>query len=375
MISIVTYHSAYNFGSVLQAFATQTAIEKITHDVNIVNYRMKEQAEYYQKKYRTKYGTRRFVNDLSMLPIHRLRVLRAERFENFFRDYFKLTPEICEPEQALDQLSYSKIAVSGSDQIWNKHSNELNNNDWRYMDPYLLKGFNGRKISYASSIGSMTEKELQHILLEVKCFDSLSFRESVSAEKMSNLLGRPVETVLDPTFLLTKDDWISNLQLKEKDDERYILFYSLGGPKQLLRFLPIFTTLSKKLECKVKVVMPFAYFPYPNKRIEYHPEYGPVEFMSALYNAKFVITDSYHGTILSVNFGKEFYSICEPDSVKFRKTDILERLGLHERIVLDATEIPELNPSSIDYNSVDAKLSTLRQHSMNYLNSALGREK
>ena len=217
----------------------------------------------------------------------------------------------------------------------------------------------------------MTEEELQRILPELKQFDALSFRESMSAEKMSTLLGRPIETVLDPTFLLTKGDWITRLQLQKNDGERYILLYSLGSPKQLLRFLPALTRLSKKRNCKVKVVTPFAYFPYPHKRIEYHPEYGPVEFMDALYNAEMVVTDSYHGTILSVNFGKEFYSICKSGGAEFRKTDILERLGLHERIVLDATMISDFNLSPIDYAAVYDKLDVLRQHSINYLKTAL----
>lgn len=371
MIGIITYHSAYNFGSVLQAYATQVAVKRIAGEATILNYRMTEQHQFYYPLYRTHYGAKIWVNDMMQLFAYKKRCLRRERFEQFIAEYFNLTQQVREPEEVCELWQNFHTMISGSDQIWNKHSCELEHNEWRYMNPYLLKGFGGRIISYASSVGNMTDMELQRILPELRSFDTLSFRESASAEKMSTLLGRPVETVLDPTFLLTKDDWISHLQLQKDGDERYIFVYSLGGPKQLLRFLPVLSRLSKKWDCKVKVVMPFAYLPYPDKHIEYHPEYGPIEFMNALYNSEAVVTDSYHGTILSVNFGKDFYSICKSGGSEFRKTDILERLGLHERIIQDVVEIPELNLSHIDYTTVYDKLDTLCQHSINYLKTAL----
>ena len=368
---LLTYHSAYNYGSVLQAYATQNALAYLDYPADLINYRMDEQKRFYQVFYRTGFGVKTWIMDLLQTPCNKKRTYRAEKFENFFENYFLLTEELSQPEEVVSHWRQYDTVISGSDQIWNKHSCELEHNDWQYMDPYLLKGFSGRKISYASSVGNMTDIELQRILPELRSFDALSFRESASAEKMDVLLGRPVETVLDPTFLLTKDDWISHLQLQKNDDERYILAYSLGGPKQLLRLLPILLRLSKKRDCKIRVMTPFAYFPYPDKRIEYHPEYGPIEFMDALYNAEAVVTDSYHGTILSVNFGKEFYSICKSGGSEFRKTDILERLDLQDRVVHDATMIPELGLPPIDYKAVNAKLTDMRQHSLNYLQTAL----
>ena len=306
-----------------------------------------------------------------MAPVQARRKERAGRYERFFAEYFQLSRKVSEPLEVTEFWNQYDLIVSGSDQIWNKHSCELEHNDWQCMDPYLLKGFNGRKISYASSVGNMTDTELQHILPELQQFDALAFRESVSAGKMAALLGRQVDTVLDPTFLLTKDEWSARFQLRRPSDKRYILVYSLGGPKKIVRLPPILSKLAEKRDCKVKLVTPFAYFPCLDKRIEYHPEYGPVEFLDALNNAEMVVTDSYHGTVLSVNFGKEFYSICKSGGAEFRKTDILNRLGLQDRIIHDAAEIPGLNLPSIDYTAVYAKLDILRQHSLNYLRSAL----
>ena len=370
-IGILTYHSAYNYGSVLQAFATQQALESLGYVANLINYRMEEQRRFYQPLYRTGYGMKVWLKDVLQFPCHAKRLQRAARFENFFEKYFLLTKEVNKPEEVSVQWQQYDTIISGSDQIWNKHSYELEHNDWLYMNPYLLKGFVRQRISYASSVGSMTDTELRRILPELRSFDALSFRESVSAKKMAALLHKPVETVLDPTFLLTKDDWCTSLRLQKLCEEKYILVYCLGGITQLKHFLPPLSRLARKKNCKVKIVAPFCYLPYLDKRVEYHPEFGPIEFMNALYNADIVVTDSYHGTILSVNLEKEFYSICKQGDSEFRKTDILERLGLQDRIIHDAAMISELAMSPIDYNTVYAKLKILRQHSMNYLNEAL----
>lgn len=370
MVGIITYHSAYNFGSALQAFATQTAVKKLGYEISVLNYRLAAQKRFYYPLYRTHYGAKVWLSDMLQFTCQAKRIQRRKQFEKFFSDHLSLTPEFCEPEQINAQWQNYSIMISGSDQIWNKHTYELEYIDWKYMGPYLLKGFTGRKISYASSVGDMTDEDLQRILPELREFSALSCREATSADKIAALLHSNVETVVDPTFLLTRKDWITHLHLK-KNDEKYILVYSFTRPKQLLRLLPTFSQLAKDRNCHVKLVTPFACLPCPDRRIEYHPEYGPIEFLEALYNAEAVVTDSYHGTILSVNFGKEFYSICRPGGSEFRKTDILGRLDLQNRVVADPSVIPDLALPPTDYAAVYAKLEELRQYSIDYLKKAL----
>lgn len=98
------------------------------------------------------------------------------------------------------------------------------------MYPYLLKGFNGKKISYVSSISNMAnmgKEDIKKILNDIQRFDHLSFREGKSAELISGMLHRNVAVVLDPTFLLDRKQWMSSFDLKEKDEKKYVLFYSL----------------------------------------------------------------------------------------------------------------------------------------------------
>ncbi|MBR4318471.1 MAG: hypothetical protein IKP69_00280, partial [Oscillospiraceae bacterium] len=116
--------------------------------------------------------------------------------------------------------------------------------------------------------------------------------------------------------------------------------------------------------------MPFCYIA-PSQTFEPHPECSPVDFLQNIYQAKKVITDSYHGTILSVNFGKDVYSICKEGGSEFRKTDILKMLGMKDRIITRPERLVQKQFEPIDYQAVDAKLQKLRTHSISYLASAL----
>ncbi len=370
-VGIITYHSAYNYGSALQAYATQKTVEALGFDAEIINYRMDEQRRFYSMYRPLKYGVGSSVKDLMMLPVHAKRTERRQRFESFFSERFNLSAEFSEPEKAAEIWSGYDTAISGSDQIWNKHSCELEKNEWKYMEPYLLRGFEGKKVSYASSVANMTDDELKRILPDIERFDYIAMRERSSAERMEGLLGRPVENTLDPTFLLTKEQWKERFALPGEADDPYVLYYSLSGIKGVSRAVSSVKALAERLRCKLVLVTPFAWYPAADSITENHPEYGPVELLSALSRAKAVVTDSYHGTALSVNFGKDFYSLCKPGGSEFRKTDILEHLGLEERILYDPRLIAEKTFAPIDRGEVEKKLAALRAHSLDYLKGAL----
>lgn len=369
-IGILTYHAAYNYGSVLQAFATQEIIKQLGYKAEIINYRMDEQKKFY-KLYRPYYGIRFFAKDLMQIPVHSQRMLRAERFEKFFQTYFSLSKEYSSPNEIYFDWSKYSMIVSGSDQIWNKHSQELEHNSWKYMFPYLLREFQGRKISYASSIGNMTDEELNVIIKDINAFDYVSMREKVSSARLEQLLHKSIKTVLDPTFLLKNNEWISKLKLHKKEEEKYILYYSLLGIKPLKQMVQILKIVAQNKKNKLRIITPFAYLNLNDEVIEIHPEYGPIEFLESIYNAQAVYTNSYHGTILSVNFNKDIYSLCEDSGTEFRKTDILKRLGLADRIIYDPLVLLQDNFKPIDYDDVNKKISNYREDSILYLKNAL----
>lgn len=366
-VGIITYHSAYNFGSALQAFATQSVIEQCGYGAEIVNYRMKSQRAHYRIIRVT--GPRAFINDLGMLSLYNQKVLRQERFEKFFSLFLNMGEEFQNPEDFTRHTSFSTI-VSGSDQIWNKHSNELKHVDWKFMNPYLLKDFEGKRVSYASSIADMQGEELNHLKNELIRFESISMRESSGADKIGKLLHRRVATVLDPTLLLTRCDWDIRLSLNDLNNaKRYVLFYSLADRCVIEKYKSILEVYETS-GFDVKYITPYAKVPFMEK-FQNCLDFGPIEFLTALKNADVVITDSYHGTLFSINFHKDFYSINGLYSSDIRKTEILQQLGLQNRISSWQSGFNDLDKEEINYARVDEILKLKREESIQYLKKAL----
>lgn len=133
----------------------------------------------------------------------------------------------------------------------------------------------------------------------------------------------------------------------------------------------ILKIVAQNKKAKLRIITPFAYLNINDEVIEIHPEYGPIEFLESIYNAQAVYTNSYHGTILSVNLNKDIYSLCEDSGTEFRKTDILKRLGLADRIIYDPLVLLQDNFKPIDYDDVNKKISNYREDSILYLKNAL----
>ncbi|MEE8723140.1 MAG: polysaccharide pyruvyl transferase family protein [Atopobiaceae bacterium] len=377
-VGIITYHAPYNFGSALQALATQKVVSSLGYDLEIIDYRLKPQLEYYGSLYRKNLGIKNYLQDLLMKPIVQQRLKRQDNYENFFRTHYKLSRFCREPEQVQDIWNDYSIIISGSDQIWNKHSNELNNCDWEYMGPYLLKGFTGRKISYASSIGAMSQDEIKRISPLINEFDFVSMREKQSANLVSRISGRDdIKVVSDPTLLLTANEWREALDLtqEEKDEckgkRSYVVYYTLRRTKSLAKSLHALKAIADKLDADVRLITPFAYVPVRDKRLHYCVQYGPIEFFKAIDGAKAVITDSYHGTLFSMNLHKDLYCLCPSDGAEFRKTEILRRMGAAPRILQNVDEILSTTYEPIDFAFSDCYLKDLRKQSIAYLKGAL----
>lgn len=365
-VGLITFHAAYNYGSVLQAFATQKAVYSLGNNCEIINYRFKGQKEFY-RLIRFKYGLRTTLSDLIQFPVFKKKMIREYKFEKFFIKYFVLTDEFSEPSDILDSKLGYDVYLSGSDQIWSKYSSELYYEDWKYIDPYILKFTEKKKIAYASSIGSMTDMDLNKIKLWISKYDHISMRERSMADRLSKYLNRSIDKVLDPTLLYKADDYISWFNLKYIRDN-YILFYSLRGPKVVNEQRRELIQLAKRTGFKIYSITPYCYFPN-NKYYKNKIESGVEDFLQLIMNSKMIITDSFHGTALSIIFNKDFYSICRGWDTDYRKNDLLNDLGITNRSISNISNCDIT--SKIDYKQVNEKLDILRRHSFDYLQNAI----
>lgn len=371
-VGLITYHSAYNFGSVLQAYATQEAIKSIAGNCEIINYRSKEQRRVYSifTWNKEKFYLKSIVRNLLCIMDYGSQRKRALKYEDTMRKLLTLTEECITPDDVYAIWNRYDVVVSGSDQIWNKHSNELEHVGWEYMNPYLLHGYTKKKISYASSVTNMSDVEIQRILPDLNSFDRISVREFSSYKKIEPLVSTSICNVLDPTFLLSSDEWVRKLELKRCDGEPYILFYVLCRRKEMNNLMKTVRKIGENKQIKIKMIAPLNNIKSV-QGIEVLKEVEPIEFMELIYNAKSVITDSYHGTILSVNLQKDIYSVCKGFPSDFRKSDILERIGLQNRVIRNIEQLLQEDFQAIDYKHVNAIVDVLRKESKEYLISAI----
>lgn len=196
-----------------------------------------------------------------MLPVAGLRKKRMRNFERFISTNIHVGQRRYQEPEELNSLADAfDVAVSGSDQIINKHSNELERVDWKYMDPYLLKWANCRKISYASSPATMTDDELRRIGPALAEFSALSARERSACGKLRQVSGKYVEHVCDPTLLLNAGEWEERIPLRKSQHvpEQYLLFYSLLRPKRAVSVFRQLRELSRRVGLPVAVLTPQA---------------------------------------------------------------------------------------------------------------------
>lgn len=366
--ALITFHAPYNYGSVLQAYALQNALTKLGYENEIINYRFQGQKDAYRLIRKTD-NKADLVKDLLQFPVWPKKKRRADKFEKFIAGNLNMTREFNSPEELASLANSYDVFISGSDQIWNKHANELDRVDWEYMGPYLLSFTSKPKISYASSVGGTTDEEiLDNMKGELDKFSRISARESSVAKRLSGLLGTDVENVCDPTLLLTKEDYVKRFDLSERKGN-YIFYYSLAGINTVKRHLE---WIRKEYGNDKMIIVntPYAFIP-GNKKRKNVVALDPGDFLQYILSADVVVTDSYHGTLFSVNFGKDFVCLCNKSAASdYRKSDILGRLGLTKHMVDDFSR-PRNVKDFMNRSDYYDKLDAIRKESYDYLRQSL----
>lgn len=333
-VGILTFNRAINYGAVLQAYALKSVLAPRLN-VEIINYVSPSIEKLYKPFSGSKIkGIVRFITFNS----------RDKKFKRFIGE-MSSSKLYCKTDAAL--LPYQKIIV-GSDQVFNY---TCSGGD----EFFLLPDYNGKKYAYAASFGisELPVGQVEYFKTQLQKFKYLSVRERSGANICNKQLNLSAEVVLDPTLLLTKTEWASGRNLKESN-KKYVLLFTLENNENLKR---VAKKISKQLKIPVYNVAYSVKDFFGNKVIK---NAGPDDWLSLVYNAAFVVTDSFHGTAFSVNFNKQFYSYAKNNRAS-RIVDLLNMLGLKNRLnvpyeELDANEI-------INYNSVNGALNEERAKS------------
>ncbi len=267
------------------------------------------------------------------------------------------------------------VYVSGSDQIWNP---DVMRDDYNYLLAFAPEGAN--KVAYASSFGKSKlpdgKKDVYKKYLSE--FNSIAVRENSGKAIVQELLGYEPTQVVDPTLLLNKTEWATLTKYKETQ-EKYVLCYYMPGDKVVTNAIKkLSNALAKQNGLKIVNLGLKEYYKFvPN--MDCRVDAGPADFVNLFMGAEYVVTNSFHGTAFSTNFGKKVYVPInkELDSTKarhIRMVDYLKSIGMEGSVIPVGSDgaVPDVSSVMFDYGKVSAIIQELREHSVEYLLNALG---
>lgn len=371
---ILTFHYAHHYGAQLQAYALMKSILSLGMDCEIINYVRKDTIEG-SALFRKGLSARALLSNANTLMNYGKLKRRYRRFKRFVQDDMVLSEKFYGTYAELkEDAPHYDIYVCGSDQIWNP----LIYGE-KTFDPAFFADFAraGKRVAYAPSFGGGTVAEDKRELLKkyLDKFDCLSAREKQGEKIIRDVTGRDAITVLDPTLLLTGEQW-EEIACEPVFKEPYLLCYFITDARKYGGFIQM---LADKYKLPVVSLC-------GSRRVVPQTRYkvldaGPREFLGLFRDACAVCTDSFHGTVFSINFKKEFYCFESPKKAEkaadSRLNNILSKLGLLSCLYscnMDSREFADRicgTADLINYQQVDDKLREERRLSVNYLQEAL----
>ncbi|TAJ11260.1 polysaccharide pyruvyl transferase family protein [Marinilabiliaceae bacterium JC017] len=361
--AIITILDNQNIGTYLQAYALVATLRKNNISSKVINYQRKTRSPLSIAKHiwKTKKGCLGAVASI----VYRIPIffIVKKKCRRFLESKVPFTTPYSSYEELKNNPPKADIYITGSDQVWNSVHN-------RGFDSVFYLKFiesSAAKYSYGSSIGMAripaNEKKLMKDSLEE--YRLISTRES-SAKKLLGEIGiNNVETVLDPTLLLSKEEW--SLIAKEngfKKKEPYLLIYSVESErKELIKKIAF--EIAKQRGLKVySITSDWFREGFGGDKSFYLS--GPEIFINLFMNADFAVVSSFHGTAFSVNFNIPFLSIT-PGRFNSRIKSLLKIVDLESKIISDVEFALNEAEKSIDFNKVNVILGEKRKESLLFL--------
>lgn len=361
-VAFLTIHIGSNFGSILQTVATAEILRRLKCNVEVINY-IPDRCTW-----------KRFFIDTLKSPINlamvfvKLPVIAINKYiyNSYLSRYVKVSKPIYKNDNFVNKCPKADVYVTGSDQVWNSIHNE--GLDRRYYFDGFTK--DTVKVAYASSIGreKLDQYEYDEVKRMLQSYKAISVREA-SAKSLIETMGYQVTHLLDPTFMLSKDEW-SKYVSKRMIKEPYLLVYL---PYNIHDKELIYRTVRRVSQLKKLKVVTFAWHHILAERLADKTIFfaSPGDFVSLMYYADYVVTNSFHGTAFSINLQKQFL-VYLPSKFGTRVLSILDLCSLGSRLLKsDQVVSDDLIEEQIDYSSVNAVLDAERRKAFTFLKNAL----
>ena len=364
-IGILTYHRAENYGALLQAYALRTYLQSKGHDVSFVDYWPDYHMNYFKLFSWKRFMAANWKGKIAYLLGATVwlcpRKTRSKRLQRFIHERLGVTGEPRYDEKTKKTEHYD-VSVYGSDQIWRKQNmGGVGFDDWYFGAENVVAD---KKIVYAGSMGTVktSEKDDEYVKKMMRNFEHISVREA-DLDLYLKGLGVTSQQVIDPVFLLSKEEWEAVADKKQKKG-KYILFYNLLNRPESVRFAD---KLSKETGLPIMELNKKMSFKHLGKR--YISGASVEEFLRLVHDAEYVVSNSFHGVAFSLIFQKQFFAVGFGERGN-RVKSLLNSIGLNSRYIEDVAG-SSMSDIAINYYDVQGKLDNLIYVSTTYLQKSV----
>lgn len=368
-LGIITLSSDHNYESMLQTYAIQKFAENKGFDVEIINYRL----NIIDRKYNPFRRKRKGFFDLGFCKQRFIlrfkenyKIEKYYKFEKFLNKHLNITSTYSRLRQLRDAKFDFDYYICGMGSIW---------------DPKITKGIrpeyfldfaneNAVKIAYGPNIGDNFLDEFYSEILEhyIKNFDYISLNDKISEEYLVNYTNKSIENVITPILLLNKEDYDLVKDDSEFESKEYILVYASENNKHLTK---IAEEISK--DKNIPIIFNGSKKKFKNQ-IGTTADAGPSEFLGAIYNAKYVVTNSFVATLFSIVYNKDFVAM-DSNKENGRIKEILNNLGLQDFLFENFYQFKSAASINVDFDELNNNIQLLIKNSRDFLENSLTAEK
>ncbi|MEP2058448.1 MAG: polysaccharide pyruvyl transferase family protein [Maribacter litoralis] len=373
---IITILNVNNYGAELQAFALHHKLKKMGYDNEIINYLYYKNPLFKNEvksspliktsiKNKLKDFAIKWIDKYSAYKYPEIAKKRKERFFNFHKEQTALSKTYKSYSELYNAKHEYDNYIVGSDQVWNP-------NNGTNLEPYFLTFApkNANKIAFASSfgVGDINESYFPKYKEWLNNITHIGTRETSGVELINKITNKNVTHVVDPTLLLSKEEWES-LMVPYDTEEPYILLFIFKRNRYAEKLA---YEIQKKTGFKIirvcKNEMPLE----SDDKILNIRDFGPLEFLGLYSSASVVLTTSFHGSVFSLIFEKPFYTIT-PSSKNnnSRQESLMRVVGLENRLLREGDSVDLEKLTDIDLEYVKEKLGEQIKFSIDYLKTSL----
>lgn len=383
-IALVTCYFQHNYGSQLQALATQMIFDKLelpNETIRIDGLKPeinKAKYQYFLSKLfdintiKDKMATvRKIIAKKTNVHYAHNSAIRDRIFMEFANSKFNLSQCYHSKAELGRKATNYEAFIVGSDQLWLPSNISADYYTLNFVPDEV------KKIAYATSFGvsSLPHRQAEAAKKFLKRLDTIFVRENSGQRLINKLIGVNVPMVCDPTLFFTAEEWNKHTPINRRIHDEYVLCYFLGNnPKQRC----FAHKLAKKENCKIVQLPNLDEYIKSDENFADYPLYdvSPLDFIALIRDARYVLTDSFHCTVFSALFGKPFFSFrrynCDSKvSTNSRLYSLLDTFGLSDRLLTASEDIDTCIQMKMNTKIIHKNIEKLREESIQRLVKAL----